>query len=304
MPRWLTVILIASATAAASVAAVYLASGLPAAYPGTDAPTASPQLPQPLPSRSFALVLGSGGPRGFAHVGVIKALTNAGLQPSLIVGTSAGALVGALYAAGLSAPQLEQRLYDFNLMRFECLTISRYGFLRTDCIARYVNEALEGRSIEALSTPLAVVATRVPQGELRAFTRGNAGIAVAASAAIPNDFVPVVLGNDVYVDGDLVSPVAVTVARQLGASIVVAVDISADLASAPPMSELAMDWVVKDAYRRTIIERELAMADIVVRPKLPYYAGTDRSYREMAVAQGVVAGEQMVRELRALMVRP
>jgi NTE family protein len=272
--------------------------GLPDDYARADAPIAG-RLSLPGGRPMIALVLGSGGPRGFAHIGVIKALEAAGIQPDLIVGTSSGALVGSLYAAGFDAAELERRAMAFDLARVFDFTFNKFGKFKGEGLQKLVNEVLQGKPIEQLKRPLAIVATKVPIGEMTLFTQGNTGLAVRASSAIAGSFVPVKIRGATYMDGDLVSPVPVLAAKLLGADLIIAVDVSADLADTPPLENIPLDWVSTGVIRKTLIERETEHAAVMIRPRLPYYAGASQEYKRTAIAAGEAAGRAAVAQIRA-----
>jgi len=225
-----------------------------------------------------ALVLGSGGPRGFAHIGVLKVLEAAGIEPALVVGSSAGAIAGALYAAKIPTTEIERRALDLGFTE-----IADPAFLQpTKFIGRalqnFINREVGERPIEALPRRFCAVAAPVGKGELVAFTLGNTGAAVRASAALPSMFRPVYIGGIAYEDGDTVSPVPIQIARTLGATRIVAVDVSAFLEDTPDRAPES--WRRRDAERRTVIDGEAKNADLLLRVRLPYYAGASREYRE------------------------
>ena len=247
-----------------------------------------------------ALVLGSGGPRGFAHVGVLKVLEAAGIEPALIVGSSAGAIVGSLYAAQISTPEIERRALDLGITE-----IADPAFLQpTKFIGRalqnFINRVVGERAIEALPRKFCAVAAPVGKRELVAFTCGNTGAAVRASAALPSIFRPVYIGGVAYEDGDMVSPVPIQIARSLGATRIVAVDVSAFLEDTP--DRVPESWRARDAERRAVIDYEAKSADFLLRVRLPYYAGRSREYREnlirLADAQTRGALDQIASVLR------
>ena len=241
-----------------------------------------PQGPQP----RVALVLGSGGPRGFAHIGVLKALEDSGVRPDLIIGSSVGAMVGALYAGGLSARELERRAYDISLLDlFEFRQLTG-GLATGTAIQNYVNRCVEGKPIDRLMLPFVAAATRARDGQLALFNAGDTGFAVRASSATPGQFEPVRIGAELYIDGDEASPVPIRVARRLGARVVIAVDVSAYLADTP--SGAPREWVVKDERRARQIAAEAPEADILLHPNIGYFAGHTEAYRRnmIAIAEG------------------
>jgi NTE family protein len=246
-----------------------------------------------------ALVLGSGGPRGFAHIGVLKALEDAGIHPDLIVGSSVGAMVGALSAAGYDARSLERMAYGINLFDFLEVSMIWGGPASGRAVQSYVDKAVGGRTIEQLKTHFAAVATRLPDRELVIFNRGDTGLAVRASGASPGEFQPVKFGGHSYVDGDEESPVPIHVARMLGARVVIAVDVSAYAEDTPP--NVPQEWIDKDARRARQVRAEAPEADVMIHPDIGYYAGHDEEYRRRVIAIAErVTREEMPRVKAAL----
>ena len=237
------------------------------------------------------LALGGGAARGFAHIGVIQVLEESGLRPDLVVGTSAGSLVAAIYASGRNGAQLQhiaEGMEEATLTDWTLPIFSR-GMLRGEALARYVNSQVGGRSIENMAIPLGVVATDLNSGEGILFRRGDTGTAVRASSAVPSVFLPVRLGTHEYVDGGLVAPVPVRYARQMGAELVIAVDIS-DVPQAN-----AADGAVQvllqtfSIMSKSINAFELRDADVVVAPALKGVGGADFSSRRRLIEAGRVA---------------
>ncbi len=192
----------------------------------TQAPTEISIPKTPVKPR-VALALGGGAAKGFAHIGVIKVLEANGIVPDIITGTSAGSVVGSLYASGLNGMQLQAKAMQLDESELTDWTLSTKGFLKGEKLENYINTQLGNRPIEKLPRKLGIVATELDSGQKVVFRMGNTGQAVRASASIPNVFLPVVIGGKRYVDGGLVSPVPVSAAREMGADFVIAVDISA-----------------------------------------------------------------------------
>jgi NTE family protein len=244
-----------------------------------------------------ALVLGSGGHRGFAHVGAIKALAENGLRPDLIVGSSIGAAVGALYASGMSAAELEDLAYHLNMLElFELRTL--FGKLATGSgVENLVNKYVQGRTIEQLPIAFAATATRVRDHALVVFNRGETGLAVRASAASPGEFEPVSIAGESYMDGDEVSPVPIRAARRLGARVVIAIDVSAYARETP--AGVPAKWVEKDARRARQIGAEAPEADVLIHPDIGYYAGRNEAYRRRVIAIAYRATREKLPAIRA-----
>jgi len=174
----------------------------------------------------IALALGGGAARGFAHVGVIKALEAHGIVADIVVGTSAGALVGALYAGGYSGFDLQRVALQMEDTAIADWSLPDRGFIKGEALQNFVNRSVQNRTLEKLNKPFATVVTDLQSGEMVVFRTGNTGMAVRASSSVPGVFQPVLINGREYVDGGLVSPVPVRAARSLGADLVIAVDIS------------------------------------------------------------------------------
>ena len=246
-----------------------------------------------------ALVLGSGGPRGFAHIGVLQVLEEAGYQPDLIVGTSMGAMVGAALSVGVSPRRMEQRALNPDWLNWiRDLTWSRHGWLRGRSIENIVRTAGAARQFEDLPIRLVAVATGLPAGDRIEFGYGDVVSAVRASSASPGMFVPVMIDGRLLADGDIVAPVPVATAKKLGAVKVLAVDVSAFADTTPPVEAMTVDWVEQDIRRRIMIDSELRAADAVIRVRLKYYSGVWNDGRVAAIAAGRAAAQAALPELR------
>lgn len=216
-----------------------------------------------------ALALGSGGDRGFAHIGVIKALEANGIKVDIVLGTSAGSVVGALYAGGYSGAALEKLALEMDREKLKDIDISQRGYVRGEQLQDFINRALNNRSIEQLEKPFVAVATQLSSGKTVAFNRGNTGMAVRASSSIPGVFYPVLIAGEEYVDGDLKKPVPVTLAREMGADFIIAVDISQQPKHHGALKDI-ID-ILKQSLRimrQSILSAELASAQVVIRPEI------------------------------------
>ncbi len=265
------------------------ASPAPPAY-RVEAPPAPPP-PVVKPAPRIGLALGGGAARGFAHVGVIQVLEEAGIRPSVVVGTSAGSVVAAIYASGRSGAQLQQIAESMEEASLTDWTLPLFGrgLLRGDAIARYINNQVGGRPIEAMDIALGIVATDLHSGDGILFRRGDTGTAVRASSAVPSVFQPVRIAGREYVDGGLVAPVPVRYARQMGADLVIAVDISNI-----PQNNTA-DGVLQVMLQsfaimgKSINALELRHADVVVQPVLQGVGSADFSARKRSIEAGRAA---------------
>ena len=227
----------------------------------------------------IGLALGGGAARGFAHIGVIKMLESHGIVPDYVVGTSAGAVVGSLYAAGYDAFAMQKIAQQLDEKIFADWTLGGRGLLKGEALQDFINQHLHNRPLEKLGKPFATVATDLNTGERVVFRTGDTGMAVRASAAVPGIFQPTQFRGRSYVDGGLTSPIPVQAARDMGADIVIAVDISARAEGQPVDSMTAIIWQTTTIMGSAIAANELRGADIVIRPKLPYVKSWDFAAR-------------------------
>ena len=262
------------------------------------AEVAPPPKPPARPPR-IGLALGGGAARGFAHIGVIQVLEENGIRPDLVAGTSAGSLVAALYASGKTGAELGRLAEAMDETAITDWSFPGRGLIRGEALAKFVRENTGGRSIENMRVPLGIVATDLDNGQPILFQIGDPGVAVRASSAVPAVFTPVRIGSREYVDGGLVSPVPVRFARQMGAELVIAVDISAipdGNATGDPMRMLLQTFAIMG---RSINTFELREADVVMRPKLAGVSGADFSARKRSIQAGREVATTMLADLKA-----
>jgi len=241
--------------------------------------------PPPEPAK-IALVLGAGASKGFAHIGVLKVLESNRIPIHMIVGTSAGSFVGSLYACGYDAYQLQKMSFSIEKGDIVDLAIPDTGFIKGEKLEEYINRLLDNTPMEKLRIPFYAVATDIQNGQEVVFGRGNTGTAVRASCSIPGIFRPVKISGRFYVDGGVVSPLAVDAARKLGADIVIAVDISADVESKPP--ENTIETILQSIHimYSKLASIQLVRADVVVKPNVGYIGSSDFSKRHEAILEG------------------
>jgi NTE family protein len=252
-------------------------------------PGKAPEKPPAVPVAAkpkIGLALGGGAARGFAHIGVIKMLESNGIVPDYVVGTSAGAVVGSLYAGGYDAFAMQKIAVQLDEKIFADWTLGGRGLLKGEALQDFINQHLNKRPLEKLNKPFATVATDLNSGERVVFRTGDTGMAVRASAAVPGVFQPTQFRGRSFVDGGLTSPVPVQAAREMGAEIVVAVDISDRPEGQPVDSLAAILWQTTTIMGGIIGTNELKGADIVIRPKLRYVKSWDFTARHDAMLEG------------------
>ena len=261
----------------------------------------TPTPPPPRVPPKLGLALGGGAARGFAHIGVIQVLEEAGLRPDFVAGTSAGSVVAALYASGKTGAQLQQigESMEEAAITDWTLPVFNSGILRGDALAKYVNQQVGGRAIENMTVPLGIVATDLYSGEMMVFQKGDTGKAVRASSAVPAIFQPVKISGRSYVDGGLVSPVPVRAARSMGAQVVLAIDISSPPDSSGSDNTITVLLQTASIMGKSINAFELKEADVVVRPDLRAVSSADFSSRKKAIEAGRRAMLELLPQLRA-----
>lgn len=247
----------------------------------------------------IGLALGGGSARGFAHIGVLKSLDQAGIKADVIAGTSAGALVGAFYAAGWTPWQIEEfflQVRESDVADFSAA--GKRGLLTGDALATLVQAKLKGAQIEALPIPFAAIATDLKTGEMQMLRKGSVADAVRASCSLPGIFVPKAVDGRELVDGGLVSPLPVGAARKMGCDIVIAVDVSAQ----PQPSDLSGLYEVIlqsfDIMGRALSNQEALQADLLIRPETGAYSSSNFNVRRELIQAGYVAAQGRLGEIK------
>ncbi|MDR5732209.1 patatin-like phospholipase family protein [Caballeronia sp. LZ025] len=266
-------------------------SGGGAPVAATPAPNAAPQRPA-----RIGLALGGGAARGFAHIGVIKALEARNVPVDLVAGTSAGSVIAALYASGMNGIAINKLALTMDEASISdwAMPFRTRGILQGVALQNYLNKTLDNRPIEKMAKPLGIVATDLRSGQPILFQRGNTGIAVRASCSVPSIFEPVKIGGHEYVDGGLVSPVPAAFAHKMGADFVIAVDISARPETALTQSSFDVLMQTFTIMGQSIKAYELdKYADAVIRPNLNAMSSSDFSQRNAAI----LAGEEAVSKM-------
>lgn len=276
----------------------------------TTMPVTSTAIPQPT-KPVIALVLGGGGAKGLAHVGVIKVLEASGIKPDLIVGSSVGSLVGGLYASGMSADTLTQLALTTPNEALTDFTLAHQGIIEGVKLRRFVNAQVQGRPIESLPIRFAAVATDNNTKQKTVFTSGETGLIVQASCSVPGIFIAPRIPDKVgkkYIDGGVASLVPVDTARALGADVVIAVDVMSDETPSKaangynntPKSSPNIWSLMEQGYNSTYANKgkytqsqaEVMRADVVIRPNVAHISSIDTSQRMDTIMAGEAAAAQ------------
>jgi NTE family protein len=255
--------------------------------------------PPPKPAK-IAIVLGAGASKGFAHIGVLKILESNKIPLHMIIGTSAGSFVGALYAYGYNAFELQKLSFAIEKDDIVDLTIPDNGFVKGEKLEAYINRTLRNAPMEKLRIPFYAVATDIQSGSEVVFGNGNTGTAVRASCSIPGIFRPVNISGRMYVDGGVVSPVAVDAARRLGADVVIAVDISGDVATTAPTGTIDTILQAITIMNSKLSAIQLSRADVVIKPRVGFIGSADFSKRHEATLEGEKATLEVLPKIQEI----
>lgn len=267
-----------------------------AACPSGNAPQSKPSAQgqntvshtAPKPKATVALALGGGASKGFAHIGIIKVLKENNIPIKIVTGTSAGSIVGSMYASGMSPDRLELEAEILGKTDLVDLTLSTSGFIKGEKLQNYINRKVGNRPMQQFPIKFAAVATDFESGKPVVFNVGNAGQAVRASASIPNVFQPVVIGSRKYVDGGLSQPVPVSAAKKLGANFIIAVDISARPAKNVSQGMFSYLDQTINVMSQTALRQELGQANVVIKPQvleLGSIGGFDQKQRAIQLGE-------------------
>ncbi len=248
------------------------------------------------------LVLGAGAARGFAHIGVIKALEAQGIRPDIVVGSSAGSVIAALLASGATGNTLNRlalNLDEATIADWDLPFMGKFGgLIKGDALQAMVNREVQNKTIEQMRMPLGIVATELQSGKGILFRSGNTGLAVRASCSVPGVFQPAVIGGKEYVDGGLVAPVPVSYAREMGATFVIAVNISSEPVHQDASGTFGILQQTISIMQRSINQYELKSADIVITPRLKQMSSGDFKSRNAAILAGEVAAQEQMAALK------
>lgn len=244
------------------------------------------------------LVLGAGAARGFAHIGVIKALEAQGIRPDIVVGSSAGSVIATLLASGATGNDLNRlalNLDEATIADWGLPFAGRFGgLIKGDALQNMVNREVQNKTIEQMRIPLGIVATELQSGKGVLFRTGNTGLAVRASCSVPGVFQPAVISGKEYLDGGLVAPVPVSYARQMGATLVIAVNISSEPVHQDASGTLGVLQQTISIMQRSINQYELKSADIVIQPQLKQMGSGDFKSRNAAILAGELAAQEQM----------
>lgn len=255
--------------------------------------------------RSLGLALGGGAARGLAHLGVLRVLEAEGLRPDFVAGTSAGSIVGALYAGGYTSQEIADIARSLDWGDFIQPVLPRMGLVRADKLEKRLDELLDGRTFDELELSFRAVAVDLVQGEVHVIDSGPVARAVRASCSIPGIFEPVLLDGRTLVDGGVLLDVPVPVCREMGARTVVGVNLNADLIRDKPPENmfqvLLYSFSVMVANSRSDrTTRSDARREIRIEPDLRGFSHFDMNRMDELIERGESAAREKVGDLRRI----
>jgi NTE family protein len=244
------------------------------------------------------LALGSGGARGFAHLGVLKAFQEEGIPVDMIAGSSMGALVGCFYGVGHNMEDLYKLSTAFRRKYYLDFTVPKMGFIAGKRIKQFIRLFTHNKNIEDLILPVAVVATDLTNGERVIFSKGPIADAVRASISIPGIFVPEKINGRLLVDGGVIDRVPVSVVKEMGADIVIGVDVAqvkqnADISTVYDVIMQSIDILQKEIIRH----REIG-SDFMIRPDVEEYSARAFTNTEEIIAVGEAEAKKIIPSIR------
>lgn len=225
-----------------------------------------------LPRPKIGLALGSGGARGFAHLGVIKVLKEEGIPIDFISGSSMGAMIACFFGAGLDMDRLYKISSAFKRKYYLDFTVPKMGFIAGKRVKDLIRIFTHGKNIEDLDIPIGVVATDLMSGEKVVFTKGPIAEAVRASISIPGIFVPEKINGRLLVDGGVVDRIPVSVVKEMGAEFIIAVDVSRVKTNTEVSSIFDVIMQSIDIMQMELVDHRMIASDVMIRPQVEKYS--------------------------------
>ncbi len=267
-----------------------------------------------MPKRKIGLALGGGAARGLAHIGVLEILQKEGIHIDMIAGTSAGAIIGALYARGKNSSQIIKMALDLSRKRLISMvdpSLPKSGFIKGRKIKNLVTLFIGGDiKFSELKVPLACVSTDINTGEEVVIDQGSVPEAIRASISIPAIFTAVKWQNRYLVDGGLVNPVPVSVVKRMGADFIIAVNVIPDVAERahqvdkerigglkePNIIHVLLQSMYIGTY--SLVSHSLEGADIVIEPRVTHIGSGDFHQCQECILQGELAAQDSIPEMK------
>jgi NTE family protein len=247
------------------------------------------------------IALGGGGARGFAEIGVLRVLEQEKIPVNVVVGTSVGSLIGAIYADSgrvLDAEFIAVTIKDEDIFDYRAFSFFSGGFVKGEKLELFLNTNLKNKNIENMAVPFGAVAVDLRTGQAVLFDNGPVARAVHASSAIPGVFVPVEIGGKIYVDGGVTDPIPVDFAKKKGADVVIAVAISPALPPVAPKNPIEIAFHAITIMSSKIGELGVKDADVVIRPDVGNVAYDDFTQKKRIIDAGEKAARAAIPAIR------
>ncbi|BFM11121.1 hypothetical protein R50072_12740 [Simiduia litorea] len=247
----------------------------------------------------LGIAFGGGGVRGFMHLGVIKALEEAGIKADVVSGTSAGSIAATLYASGMSFEEMAVAIENIGMFDIADFVLSSKGLVNGKSLSDWVNAQVAYDDLADMPIPVAVTATNMTTHKTVIIRSGNPGKAVQTSSTIPGVFLPVEHLGDILIDGGIFSVVPVYTARKLGAKKVIAVDIYCANQTKPGASASKLTLAVFRMQSCRLSQQELESADVVIAPLYEPAGSAAFDDKEKAIEAGYIATMAVITQIRS-----
>ncbi len=248
----------------------------------------------------IGLALGSGGARGFAHLGIIKVLDENKIPIDYIAGSSMGSLVACFYASGLDLKRIYKLAASFKRKYYLDFTVPKMGFIAGKRIKEFIRLFTKGKRLEELNIPVSVVATDLTKGEKVVFTEGSIAEAVRSSISIPGIFVPEKKDGRILVDGGVIDRVPVSVVKEMGADIVIAVDVSRVKTDAEIKNIYDVIMQSLDIMQMELVENRQIASDIMIRPQVEKYSARAFTNIEEIILMGEEEAQKHIAQIKKI----
>lgn len=248
----------------------------------------------------IGIALGSGGARGMAHIGVLKALEKHNITVDYMAGSSIGSLVAGLYAVGLSPDNIQKCMSIFAHKMWRDYTVPKMGFVSGEKLKELIRLFTKNKNIEQANIPLSIVATNLQKGERKIFTKGSMTDAIRASISIPGILVPEEIDGVLYVDGGVIDRVPISVVKEMGADLAIAIDVSYFESTHPITSIFDVITQSIDVMEREILKYRMIHADFLLRPQVGHYSTMMFSKMDELIAEGERVTLEMIPEIKEM----
>jgi NTE family protein len=251
--------------------------------------------------KKVSLALGSGGLRGLAHIGVLKVFERENIPVDMIAGCSIGSLIGALYAAGLTPEMMEKLAKNLHRRHWIDFVVPKNGLVAGDRVLEMMRLLTKNMTFEQLRIPLAIVATNLCDGKETVFASGSVAEAVRASISVPGVFCPYTYNGSTYVDGAVVNPTPVDVARDMGGNFVIAVDLAhaGTVCSVTNIFDVLIMSI--DIMERELLKHRLVHSDVLIQPKVGNILPSSFEHVDELISLGEEAAQAAIPEIRSLL---